>query len=78
MLKSLCLGLAVLLGDALEANGIFMLVSPENWYLAVPGVTSTGAASDTINKRPTGGRLSAIFVAALFPVPAEKSRCAGP
>ena len=42
MLKSLCLGLAVLLGVALGANGIFMLVSPENWYFAVPGVTNTG------------------------------------
>lgn len=41
-LKSLCLGLAVLLGIAEEANGIFMLVSPANWYFAVPGVTSTG------------------------------------
>jgi hypothetical protein len=42
MLKALCLGLAVLLGLALAANGIFMLVSPEHWYVAVPGVTSTG------------------------------------
>ena len=42
MTKTLCLGLAVLLGIALEANGVFMLVSPDNWYLAVPGVTSTG------------------------------------
>lgn len=42
MLKSLCLGLAVLLGITQEANGIFMLVSPANWYFAVPGVTSTG------------------------------------
>jgi hypothetical protein len=42
MAKSVCLGLAVLLGIALGANGVFMLVSPENWYFAVPGVTSTG------------------------------------
>ncbi len=42
MSKSLCLGLAVLLGIALGANGVFMLVSPEAWYLAVPGVTDTG------------------------------------
>jgi hypothetical protein len=42
MLKPLCLGLAVLLGVALEANGVFMLVAPESWYFAVPGVTSTG------------------------------------
>jgi hypothetical protein len=42
MLQSLCLGVAALLGVALVANGIFMLVSPENWYFAVPGVASTG------------------------------------
>ncbi len=42
MSKSLCLGLAVLLGIALGANGAFMLVSPEDWYFAVPGVTDTG------------------------------------
>jgi hypothetical protein len=42
MLKSVCLGIAVLLGTAMVANGIFMLVSPGDWYLAVPGVTSTG------------------------------------
>jgi hypothetical protein len=42
MLKSLCLGVDVLFGVALGANGIFMLVAPENWYFAVPGVTSTG------------------------------------
>lgn len=42
MSKSICLGMAVLLGIALEANGIFMLVSPTAWYFAVPGVTSTG------------------------------------
>jgi hypothetical protein len=42
MLNSASLGVAVLLGVAMVANGIFMLVSPEGWYLAVPGVTSTG------------------------------------
>lgn len=42
MLKSICLGVALLLGATLEANGIFMLVSPGDWYLAVPGVTTTG------------------------------------
>ena len=42
MSKSLCLAVAVLLGVAMEANGVFMLLSPEAWYLAVPGVTSTG------------------------------------
>ena len=42
MPKSLWLSVAVLFGLALAANGIFMLVAPENWYFAVPGVTSTG------------------------------------
>jgi hypothetical protein len=42
MLKSVCLGVAVLLGIAMEANGVFMLLSPADWYMAVPGVTSTG------------------------------------
>jgi hypothetical protein len=26
----------------LSANGLFMLVAPESWYYAVPGVTGTG------------------------------------
>ena len=42
MLRTLFLGGAVLFGVALQANGVFMLVSPESWYFAVPGVTSTG------------------------------------
>jgi len=36
------LALAALIGIAAGANGIFMLVSPANWYFAVPGVTTTG------------------------------------
>lgn len=42
MLKTASLGVAILLGVAMIANGVFMLVSPGDWYLAVPGVTSTG------------------------------------
>jgi hypothetical protein len=42
MLQQVCLGAAILMGLAAEANGLFMLVSPERWYLAVPGVTTTG------------------------------------
>lgn len=41
-MRSLCLGLGVLLGAALVGNGVYMLVSPEAWYFAVPGVTTTG------------------------------------
>lgn len=42
MLTTLCVALAALLGLAMGANGIFMLVVPEAWYFAVPGVTATG------------------------------------
>ena len=42
MLKTTCIWLAVLLGVGALANGLFMLVSPEAWYFAVPGVTTTG------------------------------------
>ena len=31
-----------MLGVAAEINGLFMLASPERWYFAVPGVTTTG------------------------------------
>src|SRR3954470_3940362 len=36
------LGLACLLGVAMIANGVFMLLKPETWYLSVPGVGRTG------------------------------------
>jgi len=42
MLKSVCLGLAVVLGFAALANGLFMLASPRGWYFTVPGVTMSG------------------------------------
>ena len=42
MLRTLFLGVAVVLGVAAEANGVFMLGSPETWYYVVPGVTTTG------------------------------------
>lgn len=35
--------LATLLAVLLLANGTFMLVNPEAWYFAVPGVPDTGA-----------------------------------
>ncbi|WP_457105333.1 hypothetical protein [Methylobacterium sp. P5_C11] len=34
--------LAGLFGAGLVGNGAFMLASPEAWYFAVPGVTTTG------------------------------------
>jgi hypothetical protein len=42
MPKLTCIAIAVLLGIAAIANGTFMLVGPERWYLEVPGVTTTG------------------------------------
>lgn len=42
MTRTLCIFAAAVLGVAAEANGLFMLVSPEAWYFAVPGVTTTG------------------------------------
>jgi hypothetical protein len=42
MSRHLPLALAAVLGVASAANGLFMLISPANWYFAVPGVTTTG------------------------------------
>ena len=42
MSRSLPLVLAIVLGLGAAANGLFMLISPANWYFAVPGVTTTG------------------------------------
>lgn len=41
-MSRIVLGIAILLGIGAIANGIFMLISPVNWYLAIPGVTTTG------------------------------------
>ena len=41
-MRTIILALAILMGVLGIGNGIFMLVSPEPWYLAVPGVTNTG------------------------------------
>ncbi|WP_070152849.1 hypothetical protein [Sphingobium phenoxybenzoativorans] len=42
MNRSLPLALAAVLGIGAAVNGLFMLISPANWYFAVPGVTTTG------------------------------------
>lgn len=42
MTRALCIGTALLLGVAAAANGLLMLAAPEAWYVAVPGVTTTG------------------------------------
>ena len=41
-MRALCIALAVALGVLGGFNGLFMLVSPSDWYSAVPGVTTTG------------------------------------
>ncbi|ADO72418.1 hypothetical protein [Stigmatella aurantiaca] len=41
-LTKICIALSVLLGLGMVANGLFLLVSPNQWYLLVPGVISTG------------------------------------
>lgn len=41
-MKTIIIALAALLGIGLGANGIVMLASPGDWYVAVPGVTTTG------------------------------------
>ena len=42
MLRSSALALAAVLGILAIGNGVFMLVSPDAWYFAVPGVPDTG------------------------------------
>jgi len=42
MLRLTCLSLAILLAVGAVLNGTYMLISPVNWYLGVPGVTDTG------------------------------------
>jgi uncharacterized protein YjeT (DUF2065 family) len=40
--RTLALGIASVLGALAIVNGIFMLIAPQPWYVAVPGVTTTG------------------------------------
>ena len=42
MSRMLALSIARLMGVGLMANAVYMLVSPGGWYLAVPGVITTG------------------------------------
>jgi hypothetical protein len=42
VLKAPAIAAAVAMGLAAGANGLFMLIAPERWYFAVPGVTTTG------------------------------------
>ncbi|GAA3564070.1 hypothetical protein [Marinobacter xestospongiae] len=43
MVKQLITVIALILGLALFANGVFMLVAPETWYWTVPGVPVRGS-----------------------------------
>ena len=51
MTKTLCIGVALALGVAAVANGLFMLALPETWYFAVPGVTDYGAVQPALPSR---------------------------
>lgn len=42
MNRILPLALAAVLGIGAAVNGLFMVISPADWYFAVPGVTTTG------------------------------------
>lgn len=42
MARNFWIGVALALGVAAAANGLFMLASPETWYFVVPGVMTTG------------------------------------
>lgn len=42
MLRRIYLGAAATLGGCALANGCCLLVAPQLWYVAVPGVTTTG------------------------------------
>ena len=70
MLKTLSLGVAIVLGVLALANGLLMLVSPEDWYFAVPGVTTTGPYNQHFI-RDIG--LIFLFVAAAFLIGAARS-----
>jgi len=54
---------------ASTANGIFMLLSPEAWYFAVPGVTTTGPFNQHF-LRDIG--LIFIFISAAFLIGAAR------
>ena len=71
MLKTLCIGAAIVVGIAAELNGLAMLIAPDQWYLAVPGVTTTGPFNQHF-VRDIG--LIFLFVGTSFLVGAAKPR----
>jgi len=42
MFTRVCSGIALLIGLAAIGNGVFMVIAPEPWYWAVPGVPDRG------------------------------------
>lgn len=42
MFSRVCTGIALLLGLAVMSNGVFMIITPEPWYWAIPGVPDRG------------------------------------
>lgn len=71
MLKKICLGTAAVIGIGAQANGLFMLLDPANWYFAVPGVTTTGPFNQHFI-RDIG--LIFLFVGTAFVAGAAKAR----
>ena len=69
MVKIVCIGLGFVLGVAVAANGLLMLVSPLDWYFFVPGVTTTGPFNQHF-VRDIG--LIFLFIAAAFLLGAAK------
>jgi hypothetical protein len=70
MLQHVSIGAAILMGLVALANGTFMLVAPEHWYVLVPGVTTTGPFNQHFI-RDIG--LIFLFVGAAFLLGAAKS-----
>lgn len=71
MLKTLCIGAAIVVGIAAELNGLFMLIAPGQWYFAIPGVTTTGPFNQHF-VRDIG--LIYLFIGASFLVGAARPR----
>jgi hypothetical protein len=71
MTKRLALAAAFILGVGAFANGIYMLVSPADWYFAVPGVTTTGPFNQHF-LRDIG--LIFLFIAGAFLIGVARSR----
>jgi hypothetical protein len=71
MSQQLKIGTAILMGALALVNGLYMLVAPEHWYFAVPGVTSTGAFNQHF-LRDIG--LVYLFIGAAFLIGAERAQ----